>query len=1077
MSFESLGLRAELLRAVQEHGCSVPTAVQAFAIPLILAGRDVWASAQTGSGKTAGFALPVLQLLLPGADESTPDNSAPATAMAAVHAGEDDQRIDESPAQVDAVLSGELFQPAVAFAVDEALTSDVLPDTASSADAAAPVGDPEPPPYPMFGARPSQPGSASGAAQPVPPVFPSFGRARPDVKARAEAAIVEHAQRHDTPEPVSAGRSDVANQVSAGASSVGGQAPPPRALVLVPTRELCAQVTESVRAYGKYLPLRCVQIFGGVGMQPQVVALKAGVDIIVATPGRLLDHIQRGSVDLSALKVLVLDEADRMLDMGFIDVIRKVIGVLPASRQNLIFSASPSSSVVALADELLVQPEVLKLAAKTRPIDAVEQHFYDVEPPHKADALAFLFHERGWPQALIFTRTKHGADRLAKKLYRAGITSDSIHGNKGQGARTRALTRFKAAEIAALVATDVAARGIDIEGLPLVVNFDLPHVPEDFIQRIARTGTDELSGQAISLVSQEEQQQLRAIEELVGAEYRVEPLEGFLPRVVQPREPRPEQAAQPVREVVQQLDASGEEFEGAEFEADEEAAVVVGQAAPAGEARDAGPLDAGPFDAGNDERDGRGRRSRRRRRGRGRTDDEPRAPVNLLPGGGILDAFSDADDDERQPDFDGPNFRPRSAQDRDFEDDDDDAQPAWLSQQAAAFDPVDDDDFVDDDDEDNIGNRIIDPPQDFKARSPFPGPERGRNRSQRPGQAGPMGRSNAPAAAGPRHFSPRDGAAGQRGPGYAGQSAGAAGGRRQQTQRPRPGGQGGQGGQGQGGGQHQARTDRGQGEARPPSQGGRDAPGFGTGPRDGSGGGPASGPGNAAGDAPRQNTARSEGGRSEGQRSRSRRNRRGGQRGDGQAVQSSGAGPTAGAEGANGNTQSRGPDGEARASRPRGDGAPRRGRGGSRDRPRGPANAGGDAIGNTLAAAPGDPNARGAAGARGGNRNRGGGGAAGGNRGRRQGQGRAVDITRGTSRRRFGFPSDWSNNLPKQPRERLDSVPAPLRASSWEGGAPSSDSLRRVVVTRAAPKIIERKRGRRLLTLKRDDESPSGASE
>ena len=489
MSFESLGLRAELLRAVQEHGYSVPTAVQAFAIPQILAGRDVLVSAQTGSGKTAGFTLPLLQLLMPaaGATVSAADSDA------------EPQQIDDMP------QLAESSSPAMTAPSAEPPRADTQPEIATEAQAQAAELPLQPLLHPVFGARSAVP----TVEQPVTPSFPSFGRVRTDVASSPEVTQAHDEKAQHALVPGSAERAGAANLASGPSGTARARsAPPPQALILVPTRELCAQVTESVRAYGRYLPLRCVQIFGGVGMQPQVVALKAGVDIIVATPGRLLDHIQRGSVDLSALKVLVLDEADRMLDMGFVDVIKRVIDVLPARRQNLMFSASPSGHVVALADELLVQSEVLKLVAKTRPIAAIEQLFYDVEPPHKADALAFLFHERGWPQALIFTRTKHGADRLAKKLYRAGITSDSIHGNKGQGARMRALSRFKSAEIAALVATDVAARGIDIEGLPLVVNFDLPHVPEDFLQRVGRTGTEALLGQAISLVSMEEQQQL-----------------------------------------------------------------------------------------------------------------------------------------------------------------------------------------------------------------------------------------------------------------------------------------------------------------------------------------------------------------------------------------------------------------------------------------------------------------------------------------------------------------------------------------------------------------------------------------
>jgi ATP-dependent RNA helicase RhlE len=920
MSFESLGLRAELLRAVHEHGYDTPTQVQAFAIPRILEGGDLMATAETGSGKTAGFTLPLLQRLMAqldaGRGAAASAGNAPAENAAAEEAAA------EEPATAGGTPAGEPAHTG----------SDVV---AAEADADA------------------DPNADSGA--------------------------------HPEADPEAAPQADVAANAAPDALRVPADRNPPRpprALILVPTRELCAQVTENVRGYGRHLPLRCVQIFGGVGMQPQVVALRSGVDIVIATPGRLLDHIQRGSVDLSGIEVLVLDEADRMLDMGFIDVIRRVLTHLPPTRQNLLFSATLGDDVQALADSLLTAPEHIQVAPRSRPVEAIEQVFYDVEPPHKADALAFLFHERGWPQALIFTRTKHGADRLAKKLYRAGITSDSIHGNKGQGARTRALTRFKNAEIAALVATDVAARGIDIDGLPQVVNFDLPHVPEDYVHRIGRTGRAGQPGHAISLVSEEERRLLQAISRMLGSEFEVQPLEGFVPRVLPPREPRPAQAQS---EGEAALDGDGRlDEDGVAIDSRQEEAFAAAEGDDDGQGS---LLD----------RDPRGRRNRRRRRGRGRTAEvTPRTPAALLPVGGILEAFVEGDD-ERQPAGLG------GIDDDAYGEDDDDTQPAWLGQQAAAFDPVDDDDDVEVDDEDNIGNRIIDPPQDFRARSPFGSQDRGRNgrQPQRPG-----GRDQGPRA-----------------PGAARAHAGT-----------------------------------------PPA---RVA-------------GPPAGTGASAGTPRAGNEARP---RAEGTRGRSRRNRRGGVRPDGQQPNAAGvhkqAGPQQGAD-AVGNSAA----GEQRAPRPpRAEGGAsagggRRGRQRFRDRsrPQGdgvPSDSIGNSIGN-VAAAPGDARAR-SGGGRAANRNRNGGQqqGGGGNRARRQG-GRAVEITHGVSRRRFGFPSDWSKNINTGPRERLDYAPAPLRASSWEGGAPSGDFLRKVDTgQRVAPKIIERKKGRRLLTLKREAETPS----
>ncbi|MCP5152195.1 MAG: DEAD/DEAH box helicase [Ectothiorhodospiraceae bacterium] len=376
MSFDSLGLRAELLRAVREQGYETPTPVQARAIPTVLAGRDLLAAAQTGTGKTAGFTLPLLQ------------------------------RLAEQPA------------------------------------------------------------------------------------ARRRL---------------------------------------PRALVLVPTRELAAQVAESVQTYGAHLPMRCAVVFGGVGMQPQVDALRRGVDILVATPGRLLDHAGQRTVDLSAVEILVLDEADRMLDMGFIHDIKRVLALLPAKRQNLLFSATFADEIRTLADRLLDRPEHIDVAPRNTAAETVRQQVFRVDRERKAELLARLVHDGDWSQVLVFTRTKHGANRLAEKLDRAGITAAAIHGNKSQGARTRALGDFKSGRIRTLVATEVAARGLDIDGLPHVVNFELPFVPEDYVHRIGRTGRAGAAGHAVSLVCVDEDQLLRQIERLLKRQIPSATVTGFEP--------------------------------------------------------------------------------------------------------------------------------------------------------------------------------------------------------------------------------------------------------------------------------------------------------------------------------------------------------------------------------------------------------------------------------------------------------------------------------------------------------------------------------------------------------------------
>jgi ATP-dependent RNA helicase RhlE len=395
MSFESLGLLPELTRALAERGYSEPTPVQTRVIPEILAGRDLLAGAQTGTGKTAGFALPILQLL-------------------------------------------------------------------------------------------------NGNAHPP--------------KA-------------------------------------------PRALVLVPTRELAAQVNESIRTYGKHLRMRTQVIFGGVGINPQIDGLRRGTDILVATPGRLLDHAQQRTVDLSQVQILVLDEADRMLDMGFIADIRRVIKLLPRQRQNLMFSATYHDDIRRLAQSLLHQPVEIEVARRNAAVDTVEQRAYMVPKDQKRALLSHLIHDGDWSQVLVFTRTKHGANRLTKQLQEDGIEAAAIHGNKSQSARTQALANFKRFDVRALVATEVASRGLDIKELPHVVNYELPNVPEDYVHRIGRTGRAGATGVAVSLVAQDEVGLLKDIEKVLRKPIPQLPLPLF--KRAQPqqqgeqRQPAPAQQRQP----------------------------------------------------------------------------------------------------------------------------------------------------------------------------------------------------------------------------------------------------------------------------------------------------------------------------------------------------------------------------------------------------------------------------------------------------------------------------------------------------------------------------------------------------
>ncbi len=301
----------------------------------------------------------------------------------------------------------------------------------------------------------------------------------------------------------------------------------PRALVLAPTRELAAQVGESVATYGKGLDLGSAVIFGGVGIHPQIDRLRRGLDILVATPGRLLDHAGQGTVDLSKIEILVLDEADRMLDMGFIHDIRRVLKLLPSRRQNLLFSATYSPEIKALADGILRDPALVEVARRNTAAETVAQLVHPVAKSDKRALLSQLIREGDWHQVLVFTRTKHGANRLAEQLGKDGIPSAAIHGNKSQSARTRALADFKANAIRVLVATDVASRGIDIRLLPHVVNFELPNVPEDYVHRIGRTGRAGEEGCACSLVSADERGLLRDIERLLKREIPVAKIPGF----------------------------------------------------------------------------------------------------------------------------------------------------------------------------------------------------------------------------------------------------------------------------------------------------------------------------------------------------------------------------------------------------------------------------------------------------------------------------------------------------------------------------------------------------------------------
>ena len=318
-----------------------------------------------------------------------------------------------------------------------------------------------------------------------------------------------------------------------------------RCLIVVPTRELAAQVQDDVRNYGKYVGLRSTVVYGGVGINPQIAELRRGVDILVATPGRLLDHVQQRTVDLRQVSILVLDEADRMLDMGFIHDIRRILALLPAQRQNLLFSATFPDEIRKLAGSFMKNPATVEVARRNTPAELVAQVAHPVDAGRKREVLAHLVTANDWRQVLVFVRTKHGANRLAQQLERSGIEADAIHGNKAQNARTRTLKRFKDNELRVLVATDIAARGLDIEALPHVVNFDLPHVAEDYVHRIGRTGRAGAEGEAVSLVSAEERPLLAAIERLMNRRIEQRIVPGFEPGQAQPRraqQQRPQQS-------------------------------------------------------------------------------------------------------------------------------------------------------------------------------------------------------------------------------------------------------------------------------------------------------------------------------------------------------------------------------------------------------------------------------------------------------------------------------------------------------------------------------------------------------
>ncbi len=380
MSFEKLGLSAALLKAIGKKGYDTPSPIQEKVIPVVLQKKDVLASAQTGTGKTGGFALPMIQLLA---------------------------------------------------------------------------------------------------------------------------------------EKQSSGK------------------PQLRALILTPTRELAAQVHEDVKSYSEFTSLRSTVIFGGVNANPQIKDLRAGVDILIATPGRLLDLYQQKVFNFNSIEIFVLDEADRMLDMGFVRDIKKVMALLPERRQSLLFSATFSKEIKQLAQGILRNPVAVEATPENTTAEKVTQKLYRVDKNHKTSMIITMIKEGGWEQVLVFTRTKHGANKLVKKMMSSGLEAAAIHGNKTQGARTKALSGFKAGDVRVLVATDIASRGLDIPLLPHVINFELPNIPEDYVHRIGRTGRAGAGGEALSLVSLDEVEYVQAIEKLLGQKFNMKILEGYEPTETQ----------------------------------------------------------------------------------------------------------------------------------------------------------------------------------------------------------------------------------------------------------------------------------------------------------------------------------------------------------------------------------------------------------------------------------------------------------------------------------------------------------------------------------------------------------------
>jgi ATP-dependent RNA helicase RhlE len=307
-----------------------------------------------------------------------------------------------------------------------------------------------------------------------------------------------------------------------------------RALVIAPTRELVAQIEENVRAYGRHLPLRYATIFGGVGEGPQIQALRRGVDLVVATPGRLIDLMEQRHVDFSALQVLVLDEADRMLDMGFLPAIRRIVAKTPAARQTLLFSATMSKEIEGVAKDVLKNPVLVEIGARSTPAEAVTQYVVEVSPAGKVPALIHLLKDAALESVLVFSRTKHGADRIARKLSAAGLTTATLHSNRTQGQRLQALRRFKSGDVRVLIATDIAARGIDVDGISHVINFDFPPQPEDYVHRIGRTGRAQAIGDAISFATHEDADNVKRLERFLGRGIARKKLEGYVAAVTAP---------------------------------------------------------------------------------------------------------------------------------------------------------------------------------------------------------------------------------------------------------------------------------------------------------------------------------------------------------------------------------------------------------------------------------------------------------------------------------------------------------------------------------------------------------------